>query len=161
VPSLEPHDPCYSITASSVPENVTRYEDVKDFGYSLVGLAPWVSPECSLSFLDAAKEVGTHAVIFFQPSSNDTGVPPDSNSPVWTIDAKKEWRLDHQYPVYGIPGPAGTALINDLSWYSGNPPATKRDNSNTQFVTQTENNRLFARLESGKSQVCVNKQVPC
>ncbi|KAJ5142702.1 uncharacterized protein N7515_001489 [Penicillium bovifimosum] len=148
VPSLESQDPCYDITASSVPENVTRYEDVKDYGYSLVGLAPWVSPECSLSFLDAANEVGTHAMIFFQPSSTDPDLPPDSNSPTWTIDAKPEWRMEHQYPVYAIPGPAGITLINDLSWYSGNPPATKRDNPDTQSVTQTENNRLFARIEN-------------
>ncbi|KAJ5543447.1 hypothetical protein N7461_009450 [Penicillium sp. DV-2018c] len=148
VPSLESEDPCYDITASSVPANVTRYEDVKDYGYSLVGLAPWVSPTCSLSFLDAAREAGAHGMIFFQPSSSDTGLPPDSNNPTWKIDAEGKWRLDHQYPVYVIPGPAGLTLINDLSWYSGKPPATKRDDSDTQFVTQTENNRLFARIEN-------------
>ncbi|KAJ5788616.1 hypothetical protein N7457_003606 [Penicillium paradoxum] len=149
VPSLEPHDPCYKITDSSVPSNVTRYEDVSDFGYPLVGLAPWVSAECSLSFLDAAQKVGTQAMIFFQPSSNDTEIPPDSNSSLWTIDKEEEWRVDNHYPVYAIPGPAGISLINDLSWYSDNTVGTKRDSSTEGFAMQSENQRLFARIENG------------
>ncbi|KAF4768048.1 hypothetical protein HAV15_002060 [Penicillium sp. str.  len=150
VPSLEPHDPCYDITASSVPLNVTRYEDVSDFGYSLVGLAPWVTAECSLSFLSAAQKVGTHAMIFFQPSDNDTGIPPDSNDSRWTINDGDKWRMDNNYPVYAIPGPAGTSLINDLTWYSSETPDDKRDNSTENFALQTTTNRLFARIETGE-----------
>ncbi|KAJ5455372.1 hypothetical protein N7475_010493 [Penicillium sp. IBT 31633x] len=150
VPSLETHDPCQKSTASFVPSNVTRYEDVSDFGYPLVGLAPWVSSECSLSFLDAAQKVGTHAMIFFQPSSNDTDIPPDSNSPLWTIDDEEEWRVHNHYPVYAIPGPAGITLINDLSWYSDQAPGIKRDVSSETFEIQQDSKRLFARIESGQ-----------
>ncbi|KAF9247468.1 hypothetical protein DTO013E5_4801 [Penicillium roqueforti] len=150
VPSLEPHDPCYDITASSVPSNVTRYEDVSDFGYSLVGLAPWVTAECSLSFLSAAQKVGTHAMIFFQPSDNETGIPPDSNDSRWATSDGDKWRMDNDYPVYAIPGPAGTTLINDLSWYSNKTPEDKRDNSTENFALQTKTNRLFARIETGE-----------
>ncbi|KAL2699126.1 hypothetical protein AAEP93_010514 [Penicillium crustosum] len=150
VPSLEPHDPCYDITASSVPLNVTRYEDVSEFGYSLVGLAPWVTAECSLSFLSAARKVGTHAMIFFQPSDNDTGIPPDSNDPRWTINDGDKWRMDNNYPVYAIPGPAGTSLINDLTWYSSETPDDKRENLADNFALQTKTNRLFARIETGE-----------
>ncbi|KAJ5920289.1 hypothetical protein N7516_011147 [Penicillium verrucosum] len=150
VPSLEPHDPCYDITASSVPLNVTRYKDVSDFGYSLVGLAPWVTAECSLSFLSAAQKVGTHAMIFFQPSDNDTGIPPDSNDSRWAINDGNKWRMDNNYPVYAIPGPAGTSLINDLTWYSSETPDDKKDNSTDNFALQTKTNRLFARIETGE-----------
>ncbi|KGO67113.1 Ribosomal protein L15e [Penicillium italicum] len=150
VPSLEPHDPCYDITASSVPLNVTRYEDVSDFGYSLVGLAPWVTAECSLSFLSAAQKVGTHAMIFFQPSDNETGIPPGSNDSRWAINDGDKWRVDNNYPVYAISGPAGTTLINDLTWYSNSTTGDKRDNSTAKFALQTETNRLFARIETGE-----------
>ncbi|KAK4862660.1 hypothetical protein LT330_002793 [Penicillium expansum] len=150
VPSLDPHDPCYDITAPSVPSNVTRYEDVSEFGYSLVGLAPWVTAECSLSFLSAAQKVGTHAMIFFQPSDNETGIPPDSNDSRWAINDGDKWRMDNNYPVYAISGPAGTSLINDLSWYSNATPEDKRDNSTEKFALQTETSRLFARIETGE-----------
>lgn len=159
VPSLEPHDPCYDITASSVPLNVTRYEDVSDFGYSLVGLAPWVTAECSLSFLSAAQKVGTHAMIFFQPSDNDTGIPPDSNDSRWTINDGDKWRMDNNYPVYAIPGPAGTSLINDLTWYSSETPDDKKDNSTENFALQTTTKRLFARIETGRSHKCVTIEI--
>ncbi|KAJ5977002.1 hypothetical protein N7501_000344 [Penicillium viridicatum] len=159
VPSLEPHDPCYGITASSVPLNVTRYEDVSDFGYSLVGLAPWVTAECSLSFLSAAQKVGTHAMIFFQPSDNDTSIPPDSNDSRWAINDGDKWRMDNNYPVYAIPGPAGTSLINDLTWYSSETPDDKRDNSTENFALQTKTNRLFARIETGEETVTSSTNV--
>ncbi|KAJ5170242.1 uncharacterized protein N7500_003025 [Penicillium coprophilum] len=150
VPSLEPHDPCYDITVSSVPPNVTRYEDVSDFGYSLVGLAPWVTAECSLSFLSAAQKVGTHAMIFFQPSDNETSLPPDSNDSRWAINDGDKWRMDNNYPVYAIPGPAGTSLINDLSWYSAKTQENKRENLTEKFELQTKTSRLFARIETGE-----------
>ncbi|KAJ5206762.1 hypothetical protein N7472_003210 [Penicillium cf. griseofulvum] len=151
VPSLDPHDPCYGITASSVPPDVTRYEDVSEFGYSLVGLAPWVTAECSLSFLSAAQKVGTHAMIFFQPSDNETSIPPDSNDSRWAINDGNKWRMEINYPVYAIPGPAGKSLINDLSWYSAETPDNKRDNSTEEFALQTTTSRLFARIETGEN----------
>ncbi|KAJ5503534.1 hypothetical protein N7463_006408 [Penicillium fimorum] len=148
VPSLDPHDPCYDITASSVPPNVTRYEDVSDFGYSLVGLAPWVTAECSLSFLSAAQKVGTHAMVFFQPSDNETSLPPDSDNSRWAINDGDKWRMDNNYPVYAIPGPAGISLINDLSWYSAETP--EKENLMEDFMIQTKTGRLFARIETGE-----------
>lgn len=159
VPTLEPHDPCYDITASSVPPNVTRYEDVSDFGYSLVGLAPWVTAECSLSFLSAAQKVGTHAMVFFQPSDNETDIPPDSNDSRWATNDGDKWRMDNNYPVYAISGPAGATLINDLSWYSNKTPDSNRDEWTEDFALQTETNRLFARIETGRSQKCITIEI--
>ncbi|KAJ6190785.1 hypothetical protein N7519_000806 [Penicillium mononematosum] len=116
----------------------------------LVGLAPWVTAECSLSFLSAAQKVGTHAMVFFQPSDNETGIPPDSNDSRWATNDGDKWRMDNNYPVYAISGPAGATLMNDLSWYSNKTPDTKRDKSTEDFALQTETNRLFARIETGK-----------
>ncbi|CAG8939775.1 unnamed protein product [Penicillium salamii] len=146
VPNLDLHDPCYNTTASAVPANVTRYQDVSNFGYSLIGLAPWVSAECSLSYLSAGQKVGTHAMVFFEPSNNDTGLPPDSNDSRWVINDGEKWRMENDYPVYAIPGPAGTSLIRDLAKFSGESTHSKRDNP-TEIP---DSSRLFARLETGK-----------
>ncbi|CAG7918304.1 unnamed protein product [Penicillium olsonii] len=146
VPNLDQQDPCYNTTASSVPANVTRYQDVSNFGYSLIGLAPWVSAECASSYLSAGQKVGTHAMIFFEPSNNDTGLPPDSNDSRWTINDGEKWRMENDYPVYTIPGPAGTSLIRDLAKFSGESSHSKRDAPDGA----TDSSRLFARVETAK-----------
>lgn len=144
VPELDSQDPCYNTTSSYLPQNVTRYDDVSGFGYSLIGLAPWVSAECSLSYLSAGQKAGTHAMVFFDPSNNDTGLPPDSNDARWKINDGEKWRMENNYPVYAIPGPAGTSLIRDLAHFSGDSTHDKRDVVNGSA-------RLFGRVELGMS----------
>ncbi|KAJ5308784.1 hypothetical protein N7508_004163 [Penicillium antarcticum] len=147
VPTLGPEDPCNNITASSVPSNVTRYEDVSEFGYSLIGLAPWVTAECSSSYLDAARKAGSHGLIFFQPSLNETELPPSSDDPKWTINDGDEWRMENDYPVYAIPGAAGATLIRDLSHFSDSANITAKSNSSEGFAVQPKSDRLFARVD--------------
>jgi hypothetical protein len=152
VPSLEPEDPCNNITASSVPSNVTRYEDVSEFGYSLIGLAPWVTAECSSSYLNAARKAGSHGLIFFQPSLNETDIPPSSDDPRWLINDGNQWRMENNYPVYAIPGAAGATLISDLSHFSDNGSnITTKGNSSEGFAVQPNSDRLFARVDIGMS----------
>ncbi|KAJ5341459.1 Ribosomal protein L15e [Penicillium brevicompactum] len=143
VPDLDSQDPCYNDTSSYVPSNATRYDDVSGFGYSLIGLAPWVSAECSLSYLSAGQKVGTHAMVFYEPTNNDTGLPPDSNDARWKINDGEKWRMENDYPVYAIPGPAGTSLIRDLAHFSGNTMHEKRE-------VVSGSARLFGRLETGE-----------
>lgn len=88
-------------------------------------------------------------MIFFQPSSNDTGLPPDSNDSRWTINDGEKWRMENDYPVYAIPGPAGISLIRDLSTFPKGSAHTKRDNSTNGYETQHKTDRLFARIETG------------
>ncbi|KAJ5996156.1 hypothetical protein N7522_007816 [Penicillium canescens] len=148
VPSLEPEDPCNNITASFVPSNVTRYEDVSEFGYSLIGLAPWVTAECSSSYLNAARKAGSHGLIFFQPSLNETDIPPSSDDPRWSINDGNQWRMENNYPVYAIPGAAGATLISDLSHFSDTGSnITTKGNSSEAFAVQPKSDRLFARVD--------------
>lgn len=67
--------------------------------------------------------------------------------------------MDNNYPVYAIPGPAGTSLINDLTWYSSETPDDKKDNSTENFALQTTTKRLFARIETGRSHKCVTIEI--
>ncbi|KAJ5807750.1 hypothetical protein N7474_009019 [Penicillium riverlandense] len=148
VPSLEPKDPCNSITLPWVPSNVTRHEDVWQFGYPILGLAPWVNVECTKSFLAASEKVGIQALIFFQPSSNETGLPPPPNDDLWNLNDRDAWKSDNHYPVYAIPGPAGETLMRELSWFSDGGNRNNISNSSQPFMdNHAEDSRLFAMID--------------
>ncbi|KAJ5697323.1 hypothetical protein N7488_011007 [Penicillium malachiteum] len=155
VPELDADDPCNEITKPFIPENVTRYGDVSEFGYGIVGLAPWVSPECTQSFLAVARELETAAVVFFEPKSNDTGLPPSPNADRWDLNDQGRWRLDNSYPVYAIPGPAGVTLMNELSWFpsdSSSHASPSHQNSTSPSstdVSSSPNSRIFIMADTG------------
>ena len=143
MPSLNPHDPCNDIAAPFVPANVTRQDDIARFGFDGIGLAPWVSSNCTLSFLDASRQAGTTALVFFQPSNNSIEPPPADNH-TWALgNAGSGWREQNKYPVYAIPGTAGAALMHQLSWYSAKSPNA----SITINPQQKGDVRLFAILD--------------
>ncbi|CAL5872988.1 uncharacterized protein PFLUO_LOCUS7257 [Penicillium psychrofluorescens] len=148
VPSLEPRDPCNSITLPWIPSNVTRHEDVWQFGYPILGLAPWVNDECTKSFLAASEKVGIQALIFFQPFSNETGLPPPPNDDLWNLNDRDAWKSDNHYPVYAIPGPAGETLMRELSWFSDGGNMSNVSNSSHPFMDHhAEDSRLFAMID--------------
>ncbi|KAI9931731.1 hypothetical protein ASPWEDRAFT_25413 [Aspergillus wentii DTO 134E9] len=120
VPSLDTQDPCHDITGSLIPSNVTGYEDVSTLGYRTIGLAPWVSLECTKSFLSASRKAEIDALVFYQPYTNNTGKPPPSDDITWNLGDNSEWKNQNEYPVYAISGPAGATLMHQLSLYSSN-----------------------------------------
>ncbi|KAL6234116.1 hypothetical protein BDW75DRAFT_213269 [Aspergillus navahoensis] len=151
VPSLSSHDPCINATAPFIPANVTRHQDVVPFGYHTIGLAPWITPNCSLSFLDASSHVGTEALVFFLPASDDTKPPPPADS-TWLLHGGSSWESENIYPVYAIPGPAGIALMEQLSWYSNNRTLPQGQNNESAALSQSEswNVRLFSVIDLEK-----------
>ncbi|KAJ5934232.1 hypothetical protein N7466_003779 [Penicillium verhagenii] len=156
VPDLNSQDPCHHITSPFIPENVTRHKDVSEFGYPVIGLAPWVSPECTQSFLAASREAGTDALVFFQPSSNDTGIPPPPSSDRWSLHDDDQWMIDNDYPIYAVPGPAGVTLMNELSWFSDGSIHNQTHNISHISHTSSSNEsrdpdtRLFTMLDTGE-----------
>lgn len=153
VPSLAPEDPCNTVLAPHVPSNVTRLGDVSEFGYPLIGFAPWVSTDCTQSFLAASREQGTDALIFFQPSSNETGIPAPASDERWALKDGDKWRADNDYPVYAIPGPAGVTLMRELSWFSDAQSKRRQLDNSASDLTGSESERLFVMLDSGKPYV--------
>ncbi|KAJ5586823.1 uncharacterized protein N7459_002588 [Penicillium hispanicum] len=150
VPGLAPHDPCNAILDSFIPSNVTRHEDVSEFGYSLIGLAPWISPDCTQSFLAASRQAGSGALVFYQPSSDETGIPPPPNDKRWDLNDGYKWRMDNNYPIYAIPGPAGKTLMRELSWFSDGTPANKSHNGSHLSTNHgaKESARLFTMIDA-------------
>ncbi|KAL3432997.1 hypothetical protein BDV09DRAFT_172827 [Aspergillus tetrazonus] len=137
VPSLNSHDPCNNTTAPFIPANVTRHQDVTSFGYHTIGLAPWITSNCSQSFLDAARRAGTEALMFFLPASDDTKPPPADDS-TWLLHGDSSWESENMYPVYAIPGPAGIALMKQLSWYSNNRTLPQEQSNEFVALSETE-----------------------
>lgn len=145
VPSLQPHDPCNNLTARFVPSNITRQNGASHFGNDIIGLAPWISPACTQSFLNASQGAEPGALVFFHPSSNDTDKPPPLNDSSWRLDGS-DWKDENNYPVYAIPGPSGRKLMHELSLYSHNS-----SNSTVQIsASQHGEVRLYAGIEISK-----------
>ncbi|KAI9367347.1 hypothetical protein BJX61DRAFT_312711 [Aspergillus egyptiacus] len=135
VPSLDGDVACEETTSPYIPTNVTRHRDVARFGDQAIGLAPWVTPDCSESFLESSKRVGTEALLFFLPSDNDAK-PPSADDSTWLINGAHSWESVSQFPVYAIPASAGTTLMEQLSRYSGNgtiPPGQLNEPASTSL----------------------------
>lgn len=155
VPDLASQDPCNSITSPFIPSNVTRHKDISDYGYPVIALAPWVSPDCTQSFLAASREVGTEALIFFQPSSNETGIPPPFGDKCWDLNDGSQWRSQNDYPVYAIPGPAGVTLMRELAWFSDGQTKNRSSSENAPAEQQSDQNqRLFTMIDTSMSNRC-------
>ncbi|KAL4884551.1 hypothetical protein BJY04DRAFT_10412 [Aspergillus karnatakaensis] len=149
VPNIDSHDACDNTTAPFIPANVTRYQDVVQYSHKTIGLAPWITSECSQSFLDASRRVGTRALVFYQPFSG-SAKPPPSHDPTWLFDGRSSWEDEIQFPVYAIPGPAGSTLMEQLSLYAGGGPLTK-DQHNTSMASSEKDVRLFTIIDLEKS----------
>lgn len=129
VPSLESSSICNNITASYIPTSVTRRTDLSpgdnphddNNDSSIIALAPWVTRECSLDYIAASNADGVKALIFYFPDIKDSSKPPAADDSVWNLgDANNtSWEKESKYPVYAVPGPAGTNLMHQLSEYSG------------------------------------------
>lgn len=155
VPSLDHHDPCNNLTAPFVPSNATRKEDVSPFGRHFIGLAPWLSVDCTQSYLEASRDEGLDALVFYLPSSGSEEKPPSSDDSNWNLGDNDMWKSENEYPVYAIPGPAGTTLMEKLAWYSENAtsehsnhngsvaPADPRHNENVRLFTFIDLSKLY------------------
>ncbi|KAL5359640.1 RING finger domain protein [Aspergillus floccosus] len=144
VPSLNPRDPCNNTTAPFIPANATRLQDVQHFGYQTIGLAPWVSDDCTKAYLNASGEAGSDALVFFVPSSNDTK-PPGPDDPSWLLDGDDGWKSRAPFPVYAIPGTAGATLMQQLAAYGNNTDSA--ESSGTPFLQAPADTRLFTLID--------------
>jgi hypothetical protein len=147
VPDLHPRDPCSNTTAHFVPPNATHNGDASQFSDNTIALAPWVSPGCTQSFLIASREAHTEALVFYHPSSNDASKPPPPDDPAWTLDGNGGWKSQTSYPVYAIPGLAGTTLMHQLSVYSRN------SSNSTAKVPAAQHGqvKLYAEIDLSKA----------
>lgn len=144
VPSLNASDPCIDTLRSHIPSNVTQVVQLPAADYDRVALTPWVSAECTLSYLRAASWSRVRAFIFYRPDRLPDW-PPAVDDAYWKLDDGDQWKSQYQFPIYAVSGQAGDELMTGLARYSGN-------------MTQVEHGQELARLfdPRGYARVYVN-----
>jgi hypothetical protein len=157
VPQLQSDDPCYNTTKSYVPGNVTRRSDLPDSGFSLVALAPWISINCTSSYLSSARRDPVKAFIFYLPD-NSTTEPPPVNDPRWSLRDGGRWKSQNGFGVYAIPGVLGASVMHQLSLYSGNMTDVPNGADLTEIFDPRDYVRLFAMIDIGK---CFSRARKC
>jgi hypothetical protein len=119
VPDIDPADPCFAQTQAILPNEVTRQANLPNTDFNIIGLAPWVSANCTKAFLTAAHFDPIRAFIFYLPD-NSADQPPSINSAVWDMNDGGAWKSESPFPVYAVPGLIGSQMMTQLSLYSGN-----------------------------------------
>ncbi|SLM37966.1 Zinc finger, RING/FYVE/PHD-type, partial [Lasallia pustulata] len=140
VPDLTTSDPCYNTSKQYIPHNVTRQANLPSTDYSLIAIAPWISPNCTESYLAAAH--GPARAFIFYLLNNATSLPPPVSSAVWGLQDGGQWKFDNKYPVYAVPMQLGNTLMQQLAQYSGNMTNVK----NGHLLTEQYDSRDYVRL---------------
>jgi hypothetical protein len=159
VPDLRSQDEsCQNLTRPFVPGNVTRSKDFPSADeMPRFAIAPWVSANCSHSYMEsAAIAANIRGFIFYLSSRINTqnyssAAAPLFNDAAWNIPADDRWRVQSDYPVYGINSDAGALIMDELSQYSG---SINNAPSSSALVEQFgENNfvRLYVSVEAIQS----------
>lgn len=116
-PDLPPTDSCNNQSAAYIPQNVTRIADLPK-SYDLVALVPWVSGQCTLNYMQAARRDPCKGFLVFIPG-NSTSTPPGADAPIWDFGSD-DWQGENGFPVYAIPADSGSTLLMHSALYSGN-----------------------------------------
>ncbi|KAI9682916.1 MAG: hypothetical protein M1829_006352 [Trizodia sp. TS-e1964] len=148
VPDLLPNDPCTNLSSRYVPSNVTRQANLPRTDYDLVALAPWINPQCTLSYLEAARGDPVRAFIFYLTDLSVSQTPA-VNDPVWSLNDGGEWKLGNPYPVIAVPGSVGNDLMTHLSFYSGNMSDVEYGHSLTEIYDSRDYARIYVEIGTG------------
>lgn len=113
-------NPLCNVSTTLIPHNVTMATNLPAHAsISMIAIAPWISAECTLSYLAAVQKDSIRSFLFFIPDDG-TDQPPVPNDPQWTLNDGGRWKTTNRFSVYAIPGATGAALMQQLAQYSGN-----------------------------------------
>lgn len=145
VPDLLYGDPCINASRPYIPANVTRQANLPPTNdYALIALAPWISPNCTLGYLTAARRDPARAFIFYLTNrDSDDEDPPPISDPAWSLQDGGSWKSANKYPVYAISSHRGSMLMHQLSAYSGNMTNVPYGHELTEIY---QDSRDYARL---------------
>jgi hypothetical protein len=101
-----------------VPENVTRYSSLP-LNFQRIAIAPWISPACTLRYLNAAPSDSISAFVFFLPDAANAPLPSAQDA-AWSLGDGGHWKSVTGFPVYAIPSQVGQTTLDQMALYSGN-----------------------------------------
>jgi hypothetical protein len=116
--------------------------------YSIVAIAPWISPNCTLEYLASTVASPTNAFIFFLPNNSSAPLPLP-NDQQWGLGDGGSWKTSHDYPVYAIPGMEGQLIMQALQNYSGNVTDVPNGRLLVQDIPPSDYVRLWIRIRTG------------
>jgi hypothetical protein len=118
-PTLPANSGC-DVVDQYVPENATRSENLPHtMSIGFIAIAPWISPTCTMAFLNAAKNDPVRGMLFYRPD-NSSDSPPDESSAIWSLGDGGKWKSAFKFPVYVIPGKNGAEILAQTVFYRGN-----------------------------------------
>ncbi|OCK87827.1 uncharacterized protein K441DRAFT_622381 [Cenococcum geophilum 1.58] len=147
VPNLSSDD-CINAEKDLVSPNATRRHNLPNTDYSLVAMAPWLSPQCVLEYFASTRGAPIKAFIFYLPG-NGTDTPPLTSDPTWGLGDGGSWKMNNHFPVYAIPGLTGSIIMNQLALYSGNVTAVPHGHDLASMYSPTDYIRLWATIDTG------------
>ncbi|KXT08396.1 hypothetical protein AC579_7312 [Pseudocercospora musae] len=148
VPDLPPDSACVNASRPYVPQNVTRQANLPNTDYDLIAMVPWVTPQCSLEYMEAARLDPVRGMVFFLPGNN-TGTPADAKDDIWHIPDAGNWKQKNGFPVYAINGDSGAILLNASAEYSGNMTDVPYGHQLTEFYDSRDYVRLYIDIDTG------------
>lgn len=149
-PDLSQTDPCYNLSTPYIPTNVTRQPNLPDTDYSLVAIAPWISPTCTLNYLASARRDPIRAFIFFLPADQGQ-IPPTANDAVWGLGDGGQWKRNNEYPVYAISADDAGNILRASALYSGNMTSVPFGHLLTEQYDPRDYVRLYLNIDTGSS----------
>lgn len=150
VPDLEPYDPCYNASAPYIPANVTRQANLPKIDYDLIGIAPWISPQCTQNYFAAARLDPIRGFIFFQPT-NTTAPPPAVTDSAWDLGDGGKWKTQNNYPIFAVSGLDGVRLTVESSLYSGNLTGVPYGPQLASLYDPRDYVRLWVDIDTGQT----------
>ena len=129
-----------NVSKRYIPSSAPREADLPPHNY-LIAFIPWISQECTKSYLAAANNNQAAALITYIPN-NQSGAPPPVNDRQWLLNDGGRWKSHSGYPVYAIPGTSGSAIMQQLNIYSGNVSSIR----NGSFSSITSDQDAYIRL---------------
>ncbi|KAH0542138.1 hypothetical protein FGG08_003438 [Glutinoglossum americanum] len=149
VPDLDRIDPCVNASSLYIPSNATRQTNLPQEDYRLIAIAPWISADCTLAYLSAARQDPIRAFIFY-PLDNGTGPLPPANDQMWGLHDGGQWRSHNKYPVYAVTSQVGNTLMTHLSRYSGNMTDVENGHYLTEIYDIRDYARIYTDIRTGK-----------
>lgn len=147
IPDPAPGSSCND-TAHFVPANATRASNLPRGGnFAFMAIAPWISPDCTLAYLAAAKNDPLRAFIFFVPDNGTDA--PESNSDAWSLGDGGKWKSNTKFPVYAIPGSMGSLILDEMALYSGNLTSVPNGHELADELSPNSYVRLALTLDIG------------
>ena len=143
------------MSSQYIPSNVTRQANLPSTDYTLIALAPWISPDCTKAYLASASIDGARAFLFYRPQNSTANNPspptPPPNDDCWEMQDGGAWKSQYKYPVYAIPSNDGFLGMQQLAEYSGNMTDAPKGHLLTERYDSRNYVRLYCIIDTGSA----------